>query len=737
MKRGILRQGIWVVIACILIVFGLIGYASLLNSKLIDEIKMTLQEISEQNKTKVQLEIKSQEMTLLEVAERISDTDHFELEDALAVLQETVERYPFKRMGIAERDGRAHTTDQVEMNLKDREFFQQSMKGKCATSQQLKDYSDGESIIVFSTPVYWEGRVEAVVFATYSTTTIREILKVTAFEGRSHSYIIDAQGEIIVRPGDGIITEENIYDYMKNDSDNRKRIAELKAEIETSDTGYIHFDTGTANYMLYTPLDKNGWYLLNMVPQNSMDNARDYIMGITYLLCGGIALLFGGLMVYIGRLDQKKNQQLEHILYVDSVTGDHSYQYFCDKGQEILRQTDRKAACIVMDIEDFKLVNELFGQKKGDQVLCYIAQLWKEWLREGEIYGRRIADRFVVLAFYEDQEEFIRRIEAFTENIGKIQMEGWGSYVLRPKLGIYYIKDNTDDIQKIQNYAVMAYSTLKKEQAMTYTVYDDTFKHDMLEQKIMEDKMAQAYIEEEFIVYFQPKYDAVTQKLSGAEALIRWKNMDGTLIPPFRFIPVAEKSGFVIKLDQYVFSMVCRQQKIWKEQGKKLVPISVNLSREHLKGEEFIQQYWDIWKESQIPIESIELEITESAIFENQGEFKGIVDKLHGLGFRILMDDFGTGYSSLMMLKTIPIDVMKLDKSFVDDYKDPRGQKIISCVVQLAKNMDISVTAEGVETEEQYEFMKQLGCNQIQGYYFAKPMPPEEFEELLEGTDAL
>lgn len=736
MKKGILRQGIWAVITCFLIVLGLTGYASLLNNKLRTEIKMTMQEISEQNKIKLQIEIRSQEMTLLEVTQRIVDTGHLDIKETVSILQDTVGRYPFKRMGIAETDGTAHTTDSVEMNIKDRAYFQTSLKGESAISERLEDYIDGESIIVFSTPVYLKNQVEAVVFATYSTDSLREILNVTAFEGKSHSYIIDAQGDIIVRPGDGVITEKNIYGYMAADPDNQKQIQQLKSEIKEDSTGYIHLYTGTDHYMQYTPLEKNGWYLLNMIPANSMDTAKNYIMGITYLLCGGIALLFGGLLVYIGRLDKKKNQQLEHILYVDSVTGDHSYQYFCDKGQEILTQTDRKAACIVMDIEDFKLVNELFGHKKGDEMLCHIARLWKEWLQEGELYGRRIADRFVVLAFYEEKDEFIQRVEQFIENIGNTKIDGWGGYVLHPKLGIYYVEDNSDDIQKIQNYAVMAYSTVKKEQAMTYAVYDDTFKNQMLEQKIMEDKMAQAYIEEEFIVYFQPKYDAVTRELAGAEALIRWKKTDGTLIPPFRFIPVAEKSGFVIKLDQYIFSQVCRQQKMWREKGKELVPISVNLSREHLKGEDFIQQYWDIWKESQIPIESIELEITESAIFENQGEFKEIVDKLHALGFRILMDDFGTGYSSLMMLKTIPIDVMKLDKSFVDDYRDPRGQKIISCVVQLAKNMDISVTAEGVETEEQYEFMKQLGCNQIQGYYFAKPMPAEEFEELLKGTSA-
>ena len=180
-----------------------------------------------------------------------------------------------------------------------------------------------------------------------------------------------------------------------------------------------------------------------------------------------------------------------------------------------------------------------------------------------------------------------------------------------------------------------------------------------------------------------------------------------------------------------MFEMVCSRQKQLIDEGYKPVPISVNLSRQVLYDKTFIDIYEEIMKKYGVTTDLVELEITESALFENQDEFKSIIDELHKRGFKILMDDFGVGYSSMMMLKSIHIDKMKLDKSFVDDYNDKRGSKIIVSVIELARSLNIPVTAEGVETGEQYEFFKKLNCDSIQGYYFAKPMPFEEYRDRL------
>ena len=203
------------------------------------------------------------------------------------------------------------------------------------------------------------------------------------------------------------------------------------------------------------------------------------------------------------------------------------------------------------------------------------------------------------------------------------------------------------------------------------------------------------------------------------------------MIPPGKFIPLAENNGFVRNLDREMFRMVCQMQKNLLEQGVSPVPVSVNVSRQLLYDKTFADDYCSYVQQIGISPDLVELEITESAFFEDINLFRTTLEKLRNFGFRILMDDFGTGYSSLMMLHTVPIDVMKLDKSFIDDYEDEKGSSIIQCVLNLAKMLKIPVVAEGVETKEQYIYLKDSGCDVIQGYYFSKPVPKDEYVEKI------
>lgn len=451
------------------------------------------------------------------------------------------------------------------------------------------------------------------------------------------------------------------------------------------------------------------------------------VLGIAVLAAAGCAAVLAWTLYK----ERAKTKRLLALLYTDPLTGEDSYQKFCKLAGDAVRNSSKKAAIISMDLDRFKLVNELFGQEKGDWVLCYMSRIWRRWIRDGEMFARSIADRFVALAFYENREELAERLDRFIYQLQNDNLEEMEGYVFRPSMGVYLVQDKQEKLQSMMNYAALAYAVAKKENGVYYEIYDEAFRRNMLESKMLEDEMEMAYKNQEFILYYQPKFDAKTKELKGAEALVRWQKPDGTLISPGIFIPAAEDSGFVVKLDRYIFSKACEQLRRWQEKELPLVPVSVNLSREHLRDASFVEEYREIRSRSGIPAKAIELEITESAMFENQKRFREIADELHDIGFRILMDDFGTGYSSLMMLKTIPVDVMKLDKSFVDDYNDSRGEKIINCVVSLAKAMRIQITAEGVETREQYEYLRDLDCDMIQGYYFAKPMSSEEFEKLL------
>lgn len=735
-EKAVKISGILVLLA--MAVIALVNYASRLDHQLREQIKSNLRGISAQNVFILQQEIDRQMEALVEIAQRIGDCEKNDLDAAVRILKEVTQRHPFKRMGIADLKGEARTTDGVSMNIYSRCYFQKSLKGESAVSKRLKDYADGESILVFSTPVYFGEEIVSILFATYDIQEFAGILSQASTGAGGDFCVVGADGNIIVSSIFNMEAEkenikENIYEVLsglgKQDSG---VLQDFSRMLENGSGGGLHIYAGEECYLQISPLAVNDWYLISFVPASSMDEARTHIMGLTYVLCFGIGLLIAIFVFILFRLERRRYRELERILYVDPLTKGYSHQKFMLEAGKKLDATDRSAAFLVMDIERFKLVNELFGRQVGDEVLCYLADCWAKWVRKDELYARRIADRFNVLAFYESREELIDRIQSFMENLRKESGERLQGYVLNPRIGVYLIEDKSEDLENIHNNAVLAHSSIKSSDSASYAVYDREFKRRTLENKLLEDQMEAAYRKEEFVAYYQPKFDAGTGRLVGAEALVRWLKPDGTLIPPGSFIPLAEKRGFITKLDKLMFRQVCGQLRVWQEKGMELVPVSVNLSREHLKDVSFIREYADMLKQSGISPDYVELELTESALFENMEVTREVVDELHSRGIRILMDDFGTGYSSLMMLKSIPIDVMKLDKSFVDDYNDPRGEKVIECVVGLAGALHISVTAEGVETREQYEFFRDLGCDTIQGFYFARPMPADEFGRLLD-----
>lgn len=728
-----LLKGTGVVLLLAVIVFSLFGYTSTLNVQLQEQVKNTLKSVAVQSVYTLRAEVDNQKNALVEIAERFDDVEVINGQKEVEVLREISQRYPFKRMGIATLDGMVYSTDDTKFSIENRDYFKQAMTGRTVVSERLADYTDGRPIVVFCTPIWVRGEIQGVLFATYSVEELARLLSAATFDRNSTFCIIRENGDVIV---DDIHAVEhagdNVFQRLLGAGEaNKTAVAQIRDLIGRGGSGSVEIYHQEKKYLHVSQLGINDWYLLNILSSGVMDETRNRIMNVTYGFCTGVGVLALVFVIFMIGQERRKHQELERILYVDPLTGGYSYQKFLEEARKKLDAVPGKAAYIVMDIEQFKLVNELFGRENGDQVLLYLYRLWKNWIRPNEVFARRIADHFTVLAFYDQEEELIERVEDFIHSIKRDCRTNPSGYVMKPNLGVYLIQDKAEDIQIMQNNAVIAHSSIREENGQFYGVFDQTYKEKAVRKKLLEDQMEQAYQKKEFIVYYQPKYDAQTCAMTGAEALVRWRREDGSLVSPGEFIPLAEKNGFIVKLDKYIFKAVCEQLHEWKNQGLTLVPISVNLSGEHLKDQKFMEEYEEIWLQNDITVDNIELELTESALVENLSAARSVVEILHGKGVRILMDDFGTGYSSLMMLKTLHIDVMKLDKTFVDDYNDPRGEKIIECVINLARSLKFKVTAEGVETREQYEFLKELGCDSIQGYYFARPMPADEFRERL------
>ena len=274
----------------------------------------------------------------------------------------------------------------------------------------------------------------------------------------------------------------------------------------------------------------------------------------------------------------------------------------------------------------------------------------------------------------------------------------------------------------------MAFSTAKNRSKMI-EFYDAAMEEGLVWERFVEDYFQKAIENHEFKVYYQAKVNAETGKVSGAEALVRWIRPDGSVVFPGKFIPVLENNGMIAELDRYMFREVLSHQKQWMDAGIPIVPVSVNLSRVQLSEQNFVERYKDMLEEVDLPSKYIGLEFTESAMFDNEDVLRSTVDQLHSLGIKVLIDDFGVGYSSMMTLKAIPVDIMKMDKSFVDSIGDERGNKIVVGLIEFALSLGMTVTAEGVEDENQYMFLREHNCSDIQGYYFARPIPAEEYCE--------
>ena len=447
------------------------------------------------------------------------------------------------------------------------------------------------------------------------------------------------------------------------------------------------------------------------------------------------ALIAGICFIFLIELRISKNEKLKTVKNnkIDSITNISNISKFIEDADKVL---NNKAGCnfilVHFDIEKFKMINDSLGYNVGDEILKEIGKFLYNSLKDEHIYARADADNFLVLSKYKNgQKKLFNKIYDFLQSIENLNI--WDKLKIKPVItaGIYFIDENDYEIRVAIDMARLAKKGIKGGYKSDYAVYNENMKQALVEQKKIEDDMYYALENDEFKVYMQPKISLDGGCISGAEALVRWAHPILGLLSPIKFIPIFEKNGFIVNLDKYVFEQVCMNLKKWSQDDYKPVPVSVNVSRIHFANRNFVSEYMNIKEKYQIPDDLIEIEITESAVFENLNEIFSTMKHFRENGFNISMDDFGSGYSSLGLLREMPIDTLKLDKVFLNHIEDNNAQIIVNNVVNLAKSLKLNVVAEGVETKIQAEFLKDIGCDMAQGYVFAKPMPLNEYEELI------
>lgn len=645
----------------------------------------------------------------------------------------------FKRVGFADADGNAYTSDGFKKDLSFREFFKRSMEGNTVITGTLMDaLGKEEPINVLSMPVYsGSGSIYGVVFATFSNERFESLFNMDDFDTTGSTCIVDESSGIVVAtdnlPFD--FSMQTLWEFVENLSPESKERMDKYFRQET-DRNQVYFKIDGGNqedyYLYYEAMDMGGisnqWYAVTMVTTDTFRKEVTRTTRAISLLLAEVALLV--VMAFfvfgydISRMERKQRKELEKIAYTDNLTGGYNYAYFKEK----VSRDDRIGYVVSMDVHAFKMINSVCGNEKGDEIIRAIHKWIIESVSPEDLVAHINADRFVMFFPRLEKEVVIKKLTKINETIVN---ETKRADV--PQLSAYYgiaWYERGESVEKVFSDANFARDSIHDKKDTFYSFFDKYVTKNILEEKKIEDSFEPAISNHEFEVWYQPKFSPDTRKVVGAEALVRWRKSDGSLISPGRFIPIYENNGMIRILDEFVFREVCNEQKKLKESGVDVFPISVNLSRASLYSMNLVEHYKQIADEIGVDPSLVPIEITESAMIDDSS-VKALADEFYQTGFPLHMDDFGSGYSSLASLNSMHFDTLKLDKSLIDYIGNFGGDKLIKHTIALAKDLGMHVTAEGVEQESQVLFLQELQCDSIQGFYYSRPLEQEAFEALL------
>lgn len=417
------------------------------------------------------------------------------------------------------------------------------------------------------------------------------------------------------------------------------------------------------------------------------------------------------------------DRELRKSIEIDELTGIYTRQAFYHKAKQLIDENpDDEFDITISDVANFKLINNVYGEGTGDEVIKHLAKFFQANTVDG-VCARYGGDVFVGLAKAKPDRKSDWLIKLMDEAKALSPVP---SILL--KCGVYCNVDKSLSISAMCDRALLAVKSVKHNYTMPYATYDGKVSQRHLLATTYESLFDDAIKNEEFLIYFQPQYDSVSEKVVGAEALVRWQMKDGKFVSPGEFIPIFEENGLIAELDEYVFRRVCVKLKYWKDKGIDLMPVSVNLSRASAFQMSTAETYKRIADEIGVDTNKISLELTESSSIDNQ-RITEFMNELREAGFELHLDDFGSGLSSLSCFNTLPFNVVKLDKSIIDCIGDVGGEELLRHIIELAHFKQMRVVAEGVEKKEQLDFLRTLECDIIQGFYFSKPIP---YKELIE-----
>lgn len=687
-------------IILILFFFSVIYCTNQISNELEHQLETNLIDVANQNALAISNQLNDNYMLLDSLFAEIKEIPG-DMSENVMLLKGFVKANNLKRVGFCDTDGTTYTTDNVVANLSYREFFQRGMQGKSTITGVLTDAlrpDADEKVIIFSSPMYDDTTNELLgVFGLiYDAEVINASLQVECFEGQGCSFATNEAGDIsIAMSYDSIQLSQNLYtDILSRNPGNTEVINTIRRNISsnTPNLGKLFIDSVEYYYYRTPILIANGeivWNVFTLVPTDYLLQRLKPVRNTMYLMIFlSIFLVVAAMIAYL-IIFSSQRRLVQRLAYRDSVTGGANYAYF--KRQLLAKSRNRRGYIVSMDIQHFSNITITAGSAAADDMIKKTWELIKQSIKDNEYAARVRDDYFVMLLNMSDDTDVSRRLEQLSDEVHDLAI-AYDAPGVRACFGIYPM-ENITALDDSYNKAKIGCAFAKERHDKCYAFYSELDHEELLKNQQLEERFNFAIANHNFEVWYQPKYSASTKEIVGSEALVRWRETDGKLIPPGRFIPLFERDGYISRLDEYVFREVCRKQKYWLDKGFKVCPVSVNISRATIYGANVVDKYLGILDSFELPHEYIQLEVLESAI-SGKADIAKILECFRLSGVHILMDDFGTGYSSLATLNMHCFDTLKLDKSLIDCIGGKDGETLLHYVIKMGRHLGLHITAE-------------------------------------------
>lgn len=710
-----------------------------------------LWDATQQRKDAVQQQVQGDQQVLRGLAVALSGMDLSDEESIMDLLDTVNRTNTFVRMGLADERGRVDLVDlqgtrMDDVDMSESWVYQRALSGHEAVSPTFYESRSGEYVNYYTVPVMRGGEVVGVVCAVNREEVLKRVIAVPVLQGAGYFAVIDSTGTIMaptVDPNPAVEVGASVFDAIQfRAGDDRSRME--RALVYGQKEEFLFDMQGEEHLSVVLPLQVNDWYVLSVVPRDAVFTYYNQTAVGIVVIIGAACMVFLFLLYRQMRTMNKSREELERLAYTDLLTGARNYNRFVLDAAAILEQDpEGQYALWALDIKKFNTLNELFGNRKGDQVLQRMADVLARADGKdpvGVAFCRIAADQFAGIRPYKEKEDLSRWFQkVYRELSERRQVIPHNRMRIDLAMGYYCPADFAENpaVGAMVSCAAIAKKEAKEQAGTAEAFFNGAMGSLMRWEAELEAGGADALEHEDIHFYLQPKVSIQGgYHIRGAEVLARWVHPKYGFISPTDFIPLFEGNGFVVEMDRYIFEHACGWYAEAREEGCPPIRLAVNVSRQGLLRDDFISHYVSVKERYGIEDGVLELEFTESVIQENYTLFKGTIMELQRYGFMCSIDDFGAGYSSLNVLKNLPIDVLKLDAAFFrDGLGTTRDQIVVGDFIAMAKKLSIHTVAEGVETPEQVAFLQQAGCDLIQGFIFAKPLPVKEFLELLQKND--